>query len=167
MPAANMARIIAHWTAGTYTPSGLDLAHYHILVKSDGSIVRGQRSIKDNESTADGVYARHTKGTNKGSIGITVCCMRGANESPFSAGASPMLKVQWLALADVAARLCKRYDIAVTPQTVLGHGEVEANIGNPQDGKWDPMKLPWDPGVSSATVGNRFRANVSAVLATL
>lgn len=160
----DMRRVICHWTAGAYTPSENDLSHYHILIDGDGALHRGTHSIADNESTGDGDYAAHTKGTNSHSIGVTVCCMANAKESPFNSGAFPMKKVQWDAMVDVVAQLCKKYGIAVTPTTVLGHGEVQKNIGTEQNGKWDPMKLSFDPGLSKAQVGAKLRSEVEALL---
>jgi N-acetyl-anhydromuramyl-L-alanine amidase AmpD len=163
----DMRRIICHWTAGAYVPSENDLAHYHILIDGDGALHRGTHPIAANESAADGDYAAHTKGTNTRSIGLSMCCMAGAKETPFNAGNVPMKKAQWDAMVDVAAQLCKRYKIAVTPTTVLGHGEVEKNIGNPQNGKWDPMKLPFDPQLSKSQVGARLRTEIQARLGQL
>ncbi len=155
MPQADMKRIICHWTAGAYEASNADILHYHILVEGDGTLVRGTCSIPDNESTRDGVYAAHTLGTNTGSIGVAVCCMADATRS--DPGRFPMTERQWLRMAEVAAELCKRYRIEVTPTTVLGHGEVERNLGIKQRGKWDPMMLPWEPDLPAKEVGDRFR----------
>jgi hypothetical protein len=159
-----MKRVICHWTAGQHRASGDDRKHYHILVESDGTLIRGVHSIADNVTTADQVYAAHTLGLNTGSIGISACCMAGANESPFKPGACPMTRVQWEALAQVAAELCQFYRIPVTPTTVLGHGEVEVNCGKPQKGKWDPLILPWNPGLSRTEVGTMFRAMVQNLI---
>jgi hypothetical protein len=166
LPNASMRRIICHWTAGAHKASSLDKEHYHFLVEADGTIVRGRRSIADNVSTADGVYAAHTKGANTGAIGIAVCAMAGAKQSPFQAGASPMLESQWRRLADVAAELCRAYSLPVTPETVLGHGEVQVLLGIAQDGKWDPMVLPWAPEMSITQVGTFFRTLVQSNLQT-
>lgn len=162
MPNCSMKRIILHWTAGGHKASSLDKAHYHILIEDDGKLVRGTHSIKDNVSTADNNYAAHTRKRNTGSIGISVCCMAGAKESPFDAGASPMTQKQWETMAQVASELCDFYDIPVTPQTVLGHGEVEANLREPQNGKWDPMILPFDRTLSKTQVGDKFRSLVKS-----
>lgn len=163
----DMRRVICHWTAGSYHPSENDLLHYHILIDGEGDLHRGTHSIADNESTGDGDYAAHTKGTNTRSIGISVCCMAGAHDSPFNSGAFPMKEVQWDAMIDVAAQLCKRYDIPVTPTTVLGHGEVQNNIGTLQNGKWDPMKLSFAPDLTKSKVGRRLREQVQARLDAL
>jgi N-acetyl-anhydromuramyl-L-alanine amidase AmpD len=167
LPDANMERIICHWTAGGHRASDVDRSHYHILIEKNGTLVHGFHEIDDNENVSDEDYAAHVKGKNTNSIGITVCGMAGAHESPFDAGPYPMTRVQWEAMAQVAAELCQRYGLAVTPQTVLGHGEVERYLGVDQDDKWDPLKLPWNPGLSKDAVGDQLRALVAQRLATL
>ena len=163
----DMRRIVCHWTAGAYNPSENDLMHYHILIDGDGDLHRGTHTIADNESTGDGDYARHTSGLNTRSIGVSVCCMAGARESPFQSGDFPMKRVQWDTMIEVVAQLCRKYNIAITPTTVLGHGEVEKNIGAEQNGKWDPMKLSFASQLTKAQVGSKLRAEVQAHLATL
>ena len=164
MPKCLMGRIICHWTAGKYKASNTDRYHYHILIEDDGKLVRGIHSIRDNVSTADDKYAAHTKGTNTGSIGVSVCCMSKAKEKPFNPGKYPMTKRQWDVMIAVVADLCRKYGIKPEPRTVLGHGEVEKNLDIKQDGKWDPMKLPWEPDLTSSEVGNMLRNNVRAQL---
>jgi hypothetical protein len=165
MPDCAMERIIVHWTAGSYAVSSTDREHYHVIVAGDGQLVRGDYSIKANVSTndADG-YAAHTKSCNTGSIGISAACMAGAIEAPFKPGSYPLLEHQWLTLAAITADLCRRYHIALTPQTVLQHGEVQANLGIAQSGKWDVCKLPWLPNLSSAEAGEAFRQVVANYL---
>lgn len=164
LPACSMKRIICHWTAGGYKATSLDRAHYHLLIEDDGNLIRGTHSIADNVSTADGVYAAHTARCNTGSIGVSVCCMSGAQASPFQPGPYPMTRKQWETMAKVVAELCQFYQIPVTPQTVLGHGEVETYLGIPQHGKWDPMVLPWAPEMSRTQVGNHLRALVQKAI---
>lgn len=164
LQACKMSRIIAHWTAGGHKASSLDKAHYHFIVEDDGKVVKGDHDIKDNVNTGDGDYAAHTLGTNTGSIGVSVACMAGARQSPFSPGSAPMTQTQWLVMAEVVAELCAFYKIPVTPKTVLGHGEVEKNLGKPQRGKWDPMVLPWNPSMRSSEVGDTFRSIVQTKL---
>ncbi|MDX1656060.1 MAG: N-acetylmuramoyl-L-alanine amidase [Candidatus Competibacteraceae bacterium] len=159
-----MQRIVCHWTAGGHKATELDRKHYHILVEGDGTLVQGFHSIKDNESTRDGRYAAHTRLKNTRSIGIAVCCMAGARQSPFDPGRFPMTEKQWRTMAAVATELCRAYRIEVKPTAVLGHGEVERQLGIRQRGKWDPMVLPWDPQRDAREVGDRFRDLVSAYL---
>ena len=165
MPECEMKRIICHWTAGGYDASDAELEDYHILVLQDGSLVCGTHAIDANAKPIGQSYAAHTLHCNTESIGISVCCMANAIESPFDGGKCPMTKWQWEVLAQVAADLAQRYGIPVTPQTILGHGEVESNLGIEQRGKWDPLILPWQPTLSKKEVGDRFRARVQTLLA--
>src|SRR5688572_500797 len=107
MPHCAMKRVICHWTAGQNNASELDREHYHILVESDGSLVRGRHSIEDNVSTKDGIYAAHTLDCNTGSIAIAACCMADAHEKPLKAGKCPMTRNQWETMAKVVAELCR------------------------------------------------------------
>ena len=169
MPAAQMNRVIVHWTAGNHRASGLDRRHYHILIEGDGKFVRGIPSIDKND--ARGVkpgYAAHTLNCNTGSIGVSLCCMAGAVERPFKAGTAPMTRAQWDALPAVLVDLCRRYSIAVTPRTVLSHAEVQGTLGIKQRGKWDITRLAFDLAVVGATAcGDHFRSSTSSLLSSL
>jgi N-acetylmuramoyl-L-alanine amidase-like protein len=160
-PVCDMKRIILHWTAGGHTASEVDKQHYHILIESDGTVVRGDHSIKDNVGPTGDNYAAHTLRLNTKSIGVSVCCMANAEESPFKPGPFPMTKTQWLTMAEVAAELAKFYEIPLSKRTILGHGEVQRVLDVMQRGKWDPMVLPWDTSLSKAQVGDAFRAEVA------
>jgi N-acetyl-anhydromuramyl-L-alanine amidase AmpD len=166
MPQCSMKRVIVHWTAGAHRASDLDRAHYHLLVESDGTLVRGTHSIAANEHMRE-PRASHTRNCNTGSIGVAVCCMAGARERPFDAGQVAMTRRQWDVMADVVAELCRRYAIPVTARAVLGHGEVQANLNFPQLGKWDPLVLPWATGLSRAEVMDGFRTRVREHVAQL
>lgn len=161
LPVCKMERVITHWTVGRHTANDFEREHYHFLIEESGTIVRGNRSIRDNVSTGDGVYAAHTFGANSGSIGVALCGMIGTVEKPFAPGAEPITKAQYFQMARVVAELCAAYKIPVSPTTVLGHGEVQANLGIRQRGKWDPMVLPWEQERRPyAEVGNYFRTLV-------
>jgi hypothetical protein len=164
MPSCAMKRVITHWTGGGHKANSLDRAHYHVLIEGDGTLVRGTHSIQDNVSTAGGRYAAHTRGCNTGSIGVSLCCMLNAQRSPFKAGPHPMTEKQFHVMAEVVADLCQFYKIPVGPRTVLGHGEVQANLGIGQSGKWDPLALPWAPEMSLSQAGAYFRTLVTNVL---
>lgn len=171
LPNVKMRRIHNHWTAGSYNASDTDLEHYHLVIEGDLDILRGKHSIAANvnikNKTSD-EYAAHTLNANTGAIGVSLCCMGGAIENPFNAGKWPMLEGQWDVLVSVNAQLCRHYSIAVSPETVLSHAEVHANLGIPQRGKWDYTRLPFKPYVSGARdIGNLFRAEVALVLAKL
>lgn len=166
MPAAKMDRVICHWTAGRHKASATDKKHYHVLIEGDGTVVKGDPSIKLNEAPAKDGYAAHTRNCNSGSIGVSMCCMWNAKESPFDAGPAPMTKVQWTKMVQCVAELCVRYKIPVTPKTVLSHAEVQANLGIAQRGKWDFTRLAFDISTAGAKAcGDKLRRDVSAAIA--
>lgn len=168
MPAARMARIHVHWTAGAHKANATDKKHYHILVEGDGTPVKGTPSIKLNEAPAKPGSAAHTLNANSGAIGIAMCCMRNAVERPFDPGPSPMTKVQWDATVRAVSELAVCYGIAPTPQTVLTHAEVQPNLGIAQRGKWDVAILAFDQSYNTAKkVGDRLRAEVKALAAVV
>lgn len=158
-----MARVIIHWTAGTNECSDLDREHYHFIRDIHGVVHRGDHTIEDNVNTADDDYAAHTRGTNTGSIGYSLCGMAGAIERPFKAGRYPITKDQWDGMVEDVAQLCKFYHISPTPTHVMTHAEVQANLGHKQLGKWDIAILPFDQKFNTAKeVGDRLRAEVAA-----
>lgn len=160
LPYCSMKRVICHWTAGKYKATDLDREHYHFLIEDDGNIVVGKYSILDNVSTIDGKYAAHTRNCNTGSIGIAMCGMAGAKRVPFSCGNYPINSLQWDTMVYNVARICLFYDIHVSSKTVLGHGEVEKELRINQAGKWDPMRLPFQPELYSHQVGSKLRHDV-------
>jgi hypothetical protein len=165
LPKANMKRIIMHWTAGAYVASEVDKEHYHMVIEGDLDLIKGDYSIKDNEVIHGSNYAAHTRNCNTGSIGVSLCCMAGAVESPFNAGKFPMKKEQMDKLIECVAQLCRFYGIPVTRQTVLSHAEVQPTLGITQAGKWDYTRLPFEPTIIGAlAVGDFIRSRVQAIL---
>lgn len=162
LPQCRMDRVICHWTAGTHIPNAVDRQHYHILIAGDGTLVRGLASIKDNSHPPSAHYAAHTLNCNSGSIGVSLCGMAGAIESPFRPGDYPINESQWASLVQVVRELCDFYSIPVTLKTVLTHAEVQANIGVTQRNKWDIAVLPWLPTFRGArAIGDKLRDEVS------
>lgn len=164
-PAPGIRRIIFHWTAGPYSPSGTDREHYHILIDGEGRVSRGDHSIPDNIRTGDGDYAAHVRGANTGSIGITVCCMYRARERPFDAGPYPLLPGQWNNLIRGCADLCEAYGISPAKETLLGHHEVERVLGIKQAGKWDVSRTSFPRAPGYKTTGDELRGRVARLLA--
>lgn len=166
MPNAPMKRVIIHWTAGSYTASALDKEHYHFLIQGDGCVVRGSVPVNANvPPLREGRYAAHTLNANSYSIGVSLCCMANATESPFNAGSYPMKEVQFKSAINVVAALCKHYNIPVTDKTVLTHAEVQPNLGIKQRGKWDITHLAFDPStVGARAVGDKIRRLVKEQL---
>lgn len=169
MPTAQMKRIILHWTGGSYAPSASERKHYHILIDGDGGVHRGKLPISANvPPLRSGAYAAHTFKTNSHSIGVSLCAMGGdARENPFRPGPFPITRAQWEMLAQVSAELCLRYGIPISRKTVLGHGEVQNNLGITQNGKWDPLALPWDPQRPYIEVGDSLRDRAQEILDAL
>lgn len=165
MPPCQMHRIICHWSAGSYDIGDLEKDDYHFIIGKDGRVVPGYLTPADNVDTADGRYASHTYHLNTGSIGVSCAAMGGAVKG--DAGKWPLTKVQWETMAQVVAELALEYKIPVSPRTILQHGEVAAQYGIDQGGKWDITWLPWQPGLSSVAVGNQFRDMVSKAMADL
>jgi hypothetical protein len=168
MPDADMRRIHVHWTAGRHQANATDRGAYHILIEGDGKVLRGEPTIRGNDPArrqpAD-KRANHTLNANSHAIGVSMCAMFGARERPFDAGPAPLTQRQWDRMIAVVATLARRYGIAVTPQTVLTHAEVGANLNIPQRNKWDITVLPFDPDTSGAQdVGDRLRREVAAAL---
>ncbi|MEX2739901.1 N-acetylmuramoyl-L-alanine amidase [Rhizobium mongolense] len=160
-----MSRVILHWSAGAHKCSELDKEHYHIIVEGDGNVVRGDHTISDNVTSADGDYAAHTRNCNTGSIGVSMACMAGAIERPFNAGKFPMTETQWNRAMEVIAHLAGFYKIPVTEKTILSHAEVQPNLGIQQNGKWDVARLPFEPKtVGARACGDKMRAKVLELL---
>lgn len=167
MPDVAMQRIIGHWTAGNHHPSAEDLQHYHIVIDGEGGLHRGKFSIAANAPLRlrEGTYAAHTFNCNSRSIGVSLACMAEAVERPFDSGRAPLQKIQWLRLIEVMAALACRYDIPVTPQTILTHAEVQSNLAIRQKQKWDISRLPFDTTIVGAqAVGDKLRAEVAVIL---
>lgn len=165
LPSVKMARIVFHWTAGANKASEFDRKHYHVLIEGDGNIVRGIPSIAANVAPVKQGYAAHTASLNSGSIGVSLCGMRQARESPFDPGPSPITQVQVEKLAAVLAQLCVKYSIPVRRDTVLSHAEVQPTLGVKQANKWDISRLPFDLSVKGPVViGDKIRAQVLSYL---
>jgi len=161
-----MKRIIMHWTAGSDGANGVEKDAYHIIVGRDGAVTLGDDPILSNiPPLREGRYAAHTRGLNSYSIGIAMDCMAGATERPFYAGTSPMTEEQVTAFCRECARLARDYKIAVTPETILTHAEVQGTLGVPQKQKWD---ITWLPGMARPdnpiTVGNILRKRIEGYL---
>ncbi len=158
-----LERIVMHWTASGYRVSALDREHYHEIVEGDGTRVRGDKPPEANISTADGDYAAHTLGFNRGSIGLAMSGMKGARQHPFSAGEFPITMVQLQAFSALVADYAKRYDIPITRSTVLTNAEVDSMRGVRSLMKWD---ITWLPGMdrpgNPIEVGDRLREMIRA-----
>lgn len=155
-----MKRIIIHWSAGGYYPTDYEKEHYHFLIDKGGLIHNGKFKPEDNEICRVGKYAAHTGGGNTGSIGVAFCAMAGF-KSRNSVGNYPILKKQFESAMEFCAKLCKKYNISVSPQTVLTH--YEFGVKNPKTtsaGKIDIIYLPPYPWVAQDEVGSFIRSKI-------
>lgn len=153
-----LKRIIIHWTAGTGQPNKLEYQHYHYLINKDGIVVEGKYKPQDNENCYDGKYAQHTGGGNTGSIGVAVCGMLGFTNRD-NVGNYPLTQIQCEKLFEEIARLSKKYNIPITPDTVMTHYEFGQKHRNTSSfGKIDITFLPPYPWVSQQDVGKFIRS---------
>lgn len=153
-------KIILHWTAGTNEPNNTDYQHYHYLVNGNGVVIKGKFTPEDNLNCNDGKYAQHTGGGNTGSIGVALCGMAGFKNAK-SIGKYPLTAKQCERAFKLIAELCKKYNIAVTPQTVMTHYEFgKKNPKTSSAGKIDIVYLPPYPTVKQEDVGYFIRNKV-------
>lgn len=154
---SGIQRVVMHWTAGRPNPGALDQQHYHVLVSGDGLVHRPHHP---------NTRLSHTKNANGGAIGVSLCGMHGAKESPFDEGAYPIQAHQIAVMARAVKELCQAYDIPVTPYSVLTHAEIQPTLGITQAAKWD---ITWLPGMDKpghpVEVGDRLRAMIKKVVA--
>jgi len=155
-----LKRIILHWSAGRYYPTDFEKQFYHYLVDVEGNIVQGKYRPEDNLNCADGNYAAHTGGGNTGSIGLCMCGMSGFEPNSFC-GYYPIERKQFEACMKFAAELCKKYNIRISPQTVLTHYEFgKSHPETTSAGKIDIVYLPPYPWVGRNDVGAFIRTKV-------
>ena len=155
-----MKRIIIHWTAGTNQPNSTDYQHYHYLINGDGLVVKGKYDIQDNINCSDKKYAAHTGGGNTGSIGVAVCGMLGYKNSK-NVGRFPLTSVQCERMYKLVAELCKKYNIPITPETVLTH--YEFGQSHPKTTSFGKIDITWLPNVENLPIkeyGNFIRDKV-------
>lgn len=170
LPMARMQRAVVHWTGGGPKASDLDKCHYHVLIEDDGMLVRGNHPITANETLtgkSSDQYAAHVARLNTGSIGIGLCGMAGARESPLDFGRFPLTPRQWARAGELLAVLCDRYVIPVSYKTVLTHAEVEPTLGVRQAGKWDITVLEFSTVRGAKPIGDMLREQVLATMARL
>lgn len=160
----SMKGITFHWTGGGRYASALDKEHYHLLFDQTPAVVYAIQIALNSGGLKPG-YAAHTLNANSDRIGTSMCGMMGAVESPFNAGAAPLVEAQWNLTVLGHADLCEFYQIGVARDKVLSHCEVQPNLGITQRGKWDIARLPWDPSIKGGRmIGDKMRDEVLAAL---
>lgn len=153
-------RIVIHWSAGRYYPSNFEKNYYHYLIDAEGKVYNGYYTPEDNDNCNDGKYAAHTGGGNTGSIGVCMCGMYGFKSSS-APGDFPITKVQFEACMKFCAELCQKYNLQITPSSILTHYEFgKANPKTTSAGKIDIIWLPPYPWVAQNEVGSFIRSKV-------
>ena len=158
-------RIIIHWTAGGYYPNLTDLQHYHKLIDENGKIYNGKFPISANEvckndKNGNALYAAHTGGGNTGSIGVSMCGMRGFS-GRVNVGKYPLKKIQCEACFKLCAELCKEYNIIISSQTVMTHYEFGlAHRNTSSCGKIDIIYLPPYSDIEQNKIGDFIRNKI-------
>lgn len=143
-------------TAGTNQPNNTDFQHYHYLINGNGLLTHGKYKPEDNLNCQDGKYAAHTEMGNTGSIGISLCGMYVPNGVPVQKTKYPLTKIQCERCFKLIAELCKKYNIPITPITVLTHYEFDCNRGK-KGRKIDITFLPYEPNLKSDEIGDFIR----------
>ena len=160
-------KIFLHWTAGTHTKP---FDYYHTVFLGSGKAVRYTPYGQDKYS--------HTKGANKGSIGLSIAAMKGGGENQKS-WAVPPTAAQIDAMATEAAQIALDWgwDTSTVDRNVMTHGEWERQatrtgvLPAPAQ-RWDLDKLkPSDPRIDTSKVishgGNTMRAKIKAKMQAL
>jgi len=131
------------------------------MVDGKGNVTNGEFKPEDNENCTDGKYAAHTGGGNTGSIGVALCGMLGFKDRN-NAGDYPLTQKQCEAAFKFIAGLCKKYNIHVTPQTVLTHKEFgDSHPNTTSFGKIDICYLPPYPTIQPNMIGNFIREKIN------
>lgn len=155
-----MKRIIIHWTAGGPVPTSYEKEFYHYLVDSLGKVHLGKFKPESNLNCKPGMYAAHTGGGNTGSIGVSMCGMADF-KNKNQQGKFPLTKVQFEAAMKLCAELAKKYDINVSPETVMTHYEFgQKHPTTTSYGKIDIIFLPAYPWISKDDVGSFIRSKI-------
>jgi len=130
------------------------------MIDGEGKVHAGKYKPEDNLNCRSGGYAAHTGGGNTGSIGVALCGMLGFCNSK-QVGNCPLTKKQCEAAFKFMAELCKKYNIAITPETVLTHKEFgDANPKSTSHGKIDICYLPPCPEIKPRGIGDFIRNKV-------
>lgn len=156
-----MNKIILHWTAGTNQPCSTDYEHYHYIINKDGVILKGKFAPEDNLNCNDGKYAQHCGGGNTGAIGVSMCGMYVPKGVNIKETKSPLTRIQCEATFKLVAELCKKYNIKITPQTVLTHYEFgQAHPKTSSYGKIDIVYLHPFPEIDKKNMGDFIRSKI-------
>lgn len=157
-----MKRIIIHWTGGSYNINSSVLNSYHYAVTNTGGVIPCNHRPEDNENCQDDNYAPHTGGGNTGSIGVSMLGMYYTKGQSPKDSKYPLTKKQCEATFKLVADLCKKYNIAVSPDTVMTHYEFgKKNPKTTSAGKPDITYLAPYPDIKPQDCGTFIRTKVN------
>lgn len=154
-----MKRIILHWTGGTHHPNYLEFEHYHFLITGEGLRVIGNYEPEDNIDCKDGKYAQGAEGGNTNTIHVALCGMYGFKDSK-EYGEYAINQKQFEEMCLLCAELCIKYEIKITPKTVLTHYEFDKNRSK-ENRKIDITCLPYLPDMAKNEIGKYIRNKVN------
>lgn len=124
------ACVLVGWTGGPHEATEEDRERFHVIVQGDGSLVGG-----DQAPSAD---------SSSDVITVAAAC-----------SAETMTREQWNRLAAVAADLCERFELPITPKTVFSWAEAPEEF----PGAEDISRLAFDLSVTGAkSCGDALRA---------
>lgn len=155
-------KVCIHWSAGSYDLIALDHIAYHFTVDKTGKVQTGQYKPEDNTppSIMAGRYAKHCGGGNTNCIGISMLGMAGFKGRDY-VGAYPLTAPQCESTWQKVAKLCKEYEIPITPERVFTHYEFgKLNPNTSSAGKIDITYLPTHPELKAEEVGDYIRNKV-------
>jgi hypothetical protein len=127
------------------------------------NVVEGVYKPEDNLDCSDGKYAAHCGCGNTGSIGVAVCGMIGYM-SLKNLGVQPMTGMQVERMFKFCAELAKKYNIPITPDTVMTHQEFgRKNPKTSSAGKIDICCLPpyTITGIPQKETGDTIREKIA------
>lgn len=156
----SLSKICLHWSAGASYPCEVDLKAYHFLVDKDGKVYAGHFKPECNIICKPNQYAMHCGGGNTGCIGLSVLGMAGFNLKDKKTK-YPLTKIQVEAFCKLAAELCIKYGIKVSPETVFTHHEF--GLKHPKTtsyGKIDFTYLPFLPNIAVEKGGDYLRNKI-------
>jgi len=160
-------KMFLHWTAGHHNQP---FSYYHTVFLGDGKAVRYTPYGQDKYS--------HTKGANKGSIGLSLAAMKDGGENQKS-WAVPPTAAQIDSMVTEAAQIALDWgwDASTVDRNVMTHGEWERyatrnGVLPAPAQRWDLDKLkPSDPRIDTSKVmshgGNTLRAKIKAKMKAL
>jgi len=156
-----LTKICLHWSAGASCPCEVDLKAYHFVVDALGKIHQGLFKPENNLICKPNKYAMHCGGGNTGCIGLSALGMAGFNLNDKKTK-YPLTKIQVEAFCKLAAELCIKYGIEVSPETVFTH--CEFGLKHPKTtsyGKIDFTYLPFLPNLAKDKIGDFLRNKIS------